>query len=584
MAFDGLTIYALTHEFKEKLIGGRIDKIHQPERDEITITVRCYKETYKLLLCANPSFPRVHFTNVNKDNPSSPPMFCMLLRKHIAGGKIIDVCQDDFERIVKFKIESYDELGDLSTKTLIIEIMGKHSNIILINQEGKIIDSIFHIDLTVSSVRQVLPGMMYENPPCQDKVNLLNLTFDEIKDKFTVCEIPFNKQIMDSFTGISPLIAREIVYRAFGDVDTMPSKENIENISNECFLFAKSIKENKFEYVILYDDEKYRDFASTDITQYENVLKKETFLNINECIEEFYIKKATWQSIKQKTGDLTKIVSTNLDRCLRKKQLEEEILEKSKKREIYKIKGDLITANIYRIEKGASQIEVENFYDNNEIIKIELQTDISPSKNAQKYYSKYNKAKTAEEETIKQKELNEKEIEYLKSVLEALNNVETKDDILQIRDELTDEGYLKKHFQKKGKKKDTLPKPAAFISSDGFEIFAGKNNKQNDYVTLKLARSSDLWFHTKNIHGSHVIVKTNGNDVPISTIEEAAMIAAYYSKGKNGANISVDYTLIKNVRKPSGAKLGMVIYDNNKTCIVTPDEKLMEKLKKSDRQ
>ena len=578
MAFDGLAICAITHEFKEKLIGGRIDKIHQPERDEITMTVRCFKDSYKLILCANPTFARVHFTNLNKDNPSSPPMFCMLLRKHIQGGKIVDVCQDDFERIVKFKIESYDELGDLSVKTLIIEIMGKHSNIILTNQEGKIIDSIFHIDLTISSLRQVMPGLMYENPPSQGKTNILNLSLCEIKEKFILNEIPLSKQIMENFTGISPIIAREIVFIASGNENELPSENVIDLVSQKCFEFANNIKENNFKYIILFDDEKYRDFCAIDIFQYGNSLKKEYFETLNECADQFYLKKANRESIKQKTSDLTKIVSTNLDRCLRKKQLEEEILEKSKKREIYKIKGDLITANIYRIEKGASHIMAENFYNNNEIIEIALQTDLSPSKNAQKYYAKYNKAKTAEEETIKQKELNEKEIEYLSSVLEALSNVETSEDIMQIRDELTDEGYLKK--RSKIKKKNSLPKPNLFVSSDGFEIYAGKNNKQNDYVTLKLARSFDIWFHTKDIHGSHVIIKTNGKDVPNSTLEEAAVIAAYYSKGKNSANVNVDYTFIKNVRKPSGAKPGMVIYDNNKTCVVTPNENIIEKLKK----
>ena len=578
MAFDGLVINALAHEFKEALLGGRIDKIHQPERDEITMTVRCFKDTYKLLFCANPSFPRVHFTTTSKDNPASPPMFCMLLRKHIAGGKIVNIEQIDFERILKFEIESYDELGDLSVKTLICEIMGKHSNIILLNAEGKIIDSIFHIDASVSSVRQVLPGMIYSYPPSQNKANLLSLSRDEIKEKFVLNEVELSKQIMNAFMGISPVISRELVYRALKTTDAMPDEDAIEAAGDSCFFFAESIKNKNFKSVILFDKEKYFDFSAIDINQYENAMQKENFESVNAAVDEFYVKKATQQSIKQKTADLNKIVSTNLERCLRKLQLENEILQKAKKRETYKIKGDLITANIYRIKKGDSSITAENFYGDNNPVEITLKTDLTPAQNAQKYYARYNKEKTAEAETIKQKEINETEIAYLESVLEAILNVETKEDIAQIRDELTEQGYLKKRGQK-GKKKDTLPKPARFVSSDGFEIFAGKNNKQNDYVTLKLARSTDIWFHTKDIHGSHVIVKTNGENVPDTTLTEAAIIAAYYSKGKMSANINVDYTQIKNVRKPSGAKPGMVIYDNNKTAVVTPDEDLILKLK-----
>lgn len=579
MAFDGLAVNALVNEFNEKLINGRIDKIYQPERSEITLTVRCFKDTYKLIICANPSFPRVHFSTETKDNPASPPMFCMLLRKHIAGGKIIRISQPGFERVIKFEIESYDELGDLSVKTLIVEIMGKHSNIILVNKDGKIIDSIFHIDISISSVRQVMPGMIYEAPPSQGKANMLCLSRDEIISKLNTAEKDLASQIMDNFEGISPIISRELVYRATGKTDTMPDEDAVEAVADSCFFFAESVLEKRFKPVILFNKEKHIDFSAIDINQYENLVQKEYFDSLSNAIEEFYIKKAQMTSIKQKTADLMKVVSTNLDRCRRKLSLENDILKKAEKREIYKIKGDLITANIYRIEKGASSFFAENFYGDNEKIEIALKSELTPSQNAQRYYARYNKEKTAEAETIKQKKINEDEIEYLETVSEAILNAETREDISQIREELTEQGYLKKRNVKSGRKKAEIPSPAYFLSSDGFEIFAGKNNRQNDYVTLKLARSNDIWFHTKTIHGSHVIVKTNGKNVPDTTLTEAAVIAAYYSKGRNGANISVDYTEVKNVRKPSGAKPGMVIYDNNKTAVVNPDETIVEKLK-----
>lgn len=579
MAFDSSAVSALVNEFNEKIINGRIDKIHQPERGEIIMTVRCFKETYKLLLCANPSFPRVHFTDETKDNPAVPPMFCMLLRKHIAGGKITKISQLDFERVIRFEIESYDELGDLSTKTLICEIMGKHSNIILVNREGKIIDSIYHVDITISSVRQVLPGMVYENPPSQGKTNMLLLSRDEIKEKFKKEPKELSAQIMDNFTGISPVISRELVFSAFGRCDVLPDTSSIEKITDSCFSFAENLREKKFRPVILFNKEKYIDFSAIDINQYENLAQKEYFDSISAAIEQFYLKKSHQQSIKQKTSDLFKIVSTNLDRCKRKLALEKEILKKAEKREIYKVKGDLITANIYKIEKGMISFVTENFYADGKQIEIALKNDLTPSQNAQKYYARYNKEKKAEEETLKQRKLNEAEIEYLETVLEAIFSVETKEDISQIKEELSEQGYIRKRPSKKREKAKNTIKPAKFLSSDNFTIYAGKNNKQNDYVTLKLARSNDIWFHTKDIHGSHVIVKTNGELVPERTLTEAAIIASYFSKGRNGSNISVDYTEIKNVKKPSGAKPGMVIYENNKTAVVTPDENLVESLR-----
>lgn len=582
MALDGITLNALTCELSELLTGARIDKIHQPERDEIIISIRSYRESFRLLLCANPSFPRVHLTELTKDNPQTPPLFCMLLRKHLCGGKITNIRQKDMERIIMIDIESYDELGDISTKTLIAEIMGKHSNIILVNNSGKIIDSIFHIDISISSVRQVLPGFLYQEPPGQGKVNLSERADYDVLSDIEVSEAPYHKQIMTKYMGISPIIARETVFRAFKNTDTMPDISNVKALADKVVNLRDTILNHQYNPCIITDKltGKPIDFSPIEILQYEDMAQCEFFDSMNSAVDSFYIKKAKNESMRQKSAMLHKLVSNNIERCERKLQIQNETLTRSSDREKHKIKGDLITANLYRIKKGDEFIETENFYSDGEMVRITLKTDLSPAENAQRYYAKYTKEKTAEEETLKQRKLNVEELEYLSSVLESIEQAETVSEINQIKEELCDQGYIKRKFT--GKKNTKTPKlePARFISHDGFEIFAGKNNRQNDYVTLKIARSTDIWFHTKNIHGSHVIVKTEGGrDVPDRTLTEAAMIAAYFSKGKNSQNIEVDYTTVKNVKKPSGAKPGMVIYVNNYTAVVTPDEKLIEELR-----
>ena len=581
MALDSSVLCALKNEFIQKLTGARVEKVYQPERDEIVISIRNFKDTYKLLLCAHSSFARVGLINATKDNPDTPPLFCMLLRKHLCGGKIVGIRQVEFERIIEFDIESYSELGDLTVKTLICEIMGKHSNIILTDANKKIIDSIFHVDITMSRVRQIMPGLIYERAPSQGKKNPLNVGYGEFLEAIRAVCGTYDKKIMSAFMGISPLTAREIAYNALNENADI-SEENDKKTADEFFKTFAKIEKGKFTPVVLTNSEsgKMLEFSALDINQYGKMAKKEYFESISAAIEYFYEKKAAKESVKQKTADIAKVVTNNLARCRKKLQIECETLEKCKKRELNKIKGDLITANIYRIKKGDKKAALENFYDDGKILEITLDETLTPSQNAQKYYKKYNKEKTAEAETLVQKKLNEQEIDYLETVLLNMENVETKEEIAQIKEELVEQGYLKKR-NIKGKKKALAIKPMEFVSSDGYEILVGKNNKQNDYVTLKLARSTDIWLHTKTIHGSHVIIKTGGEtNVPDRTISEAALIAAYYSKGRNSANVSVDYTAVKNVKKPSGAKPGMVIYVNNKTAVVTPDEKVVEKLKK----
>ena len=587
MALDGVAISALVSELNSKLSGGKIDKIHQPERDEIIMHIRHLGENHKLLLCANPSFPRVHLTTMTKENPAQPPMFCMLMRKHLAGGRIIGFEQNDFERIIKMNVESTDEMGFAAVKTLVIEIMGKHSNIILVDANGKILDSIYHVDITVSSVRQVLPGLMYEQPPSQGKANPLLAGEDDVSKVLMSSELELKRQLMNAYSGISPLVSSEVVYRATGSVDTrgcdVPSAVR-ERVAR-CFVYMfDKVRASEYAPTILTNSEngKMLDYCALDITMYEDMATKETYATMSEAHDAFYIKKATGESKRNKSSDLMRFVTNNIDRCYKKLQIQKETLLKVDKRDKYKLKGDLVTANIYRIKQGMTSIEVENFYSPDcEKISIALEAELTPSQNAQKYYKRYNKDKTAKEQTLKQKELNEAEIDYLESVLQAISVAESVSELNQIRDELIEQGYLKNKGRIKKGAKIAQPTPLHFVSSDGYDIYVGKNNRQNDYVTLKIGRSTDLWMHTKGIHGAHVVVKTtDAETVPDTTYIEAATLAAYYSKGRSGINIPVDYTEVKNVKKPSGAKPGMVIYVNYNTMYVDPSDKIAEKLKK----
>lgn len=587
MPFDGITINCLVNELNNKLKGGRVDKIHQPERSEIVMHIRSLGGNYKLLLCANPSFPRVHITTTTKENPSSPPMFCMLLRKHLSNGKIVGFEQVEFERIIKMNIESTDELGFKGIKTLVIEIMGKHSNIILIDTNEKILDSIYHVDLTISSVRQVLPGLLYELPPSQGKSNPLCADEGDVKAVLTDAETELKSMLMSAYSGISPIVAAEIVYRSTGNSDTKGCEVNDavrERTARSFVYMINKIKSGEFSPTVLTNAQsgKMMDFTSIDISLYETLATSEKYETMSEALDGFYGKKALKEAMAQKSYDLLKFVNNNIDRCRKKLQIQNETLMKVKKRDKYKMYGDLITANIYRIVQGMESIEVENYYSETmEKMYIPLQKDLTPSQNAQKYYKRYNKDKTAEGETLKQKHINEQEIDYLESVKVAIQNAENVTELNQIRDELTEQRYLRGRDKIRKNKKAPLPTPMHYISSDGYDIYVGKNNLQNDYVTLKLSRSTDLWFHTKLIHGSHVLVKTTDAElVPDNTYIEAATLAAYYSKARGGQNVPVDYTEVKNVKKPSGAKPGMVIYVNYNTIYTNPDETITRLEKK----
>lgn len=572
MAFDTICVKKTVEELNSALLGGRVDKIHQPEKDELMISVRTFGGAHKLVLSASANNARIHFTEAAKENPKTPPMFCMLLRKHLSGGKIIKISQSNYERIVEIDIESYNDLGDLTVKHLICEIMGRNSNIILCQDDYRIIDSAKHVDFTQSSVRQILPGCAYAAPPAQEKIAILSEDIKNVSLDFSHEGLRPDKAIMEAVSGISPITARELIFLATGSSSKVCgelSGADKENIRAELVSFAENII---FKPCIIFDTSgKPLDFSATEIRQYGSSFRVEYYGSMSEVVSRFYTERDKKERMRQKSADLTKLLTNNLERCTKKLVIQEKTLKDAESKEKYKIYGDLVTANLYRIADGAASVTVSNYYEPDcPEIEIELSPMLSAAKNAQRYYKLYQKLKNAEVEVEKQRIACLADIEYLESTLSAVENSASESDLNAIRTEMAEQGYIK---QKKTGKKDTKSqsKPMHFISSDGFDIYVGKNNTQNDYLTLRFANSGDIWFHTKKIHGSHTIIKLGiDKDVPKTTMMEAAQLAAYYSKARESSQVPVDYTQIKNVKKPNGAKPGMVIYDNYNTVYVTP--------------
>lgn len=574
MAFDGVAISCMVHELNDILAQGRVDKVLQPEYDEIILAIRSGGKNRKLVLSASSSNPRVHITTVQKENPEKAPMFCMLLRKHLLGGKVVSVTQPDFERVVEFHIESRDEMGYVSVKRLIIEVMGRVSNIVLVDASGKVLGSIKHIDFSVSQVRQLIPGMMYEMPPSQGKLNPLTVDEETVEDKLWNYSLGADKFLLDTFVGIGPLSAREIAYCATGSVDAncqLMTNEQKTNFAKYIKEFFENIKKGNFSPVLVYkDNEKIKDFSGINITHYENTFNVKKCETLNEAVDEYFKTKDFQERMSQKTSSLLKFLDTNIQRCQKKLALQQQKMKDCENKKKNKIIGDLITANLYRINYGDEFIEAEDYYNNMEIVKISLKPELSPSQNAQRYYTIYQKLKNAEVITAQQMELAKQEIDYLESVKENLMIVENEREINELRDELYSQGYHVKRAEK-SKIRKQVSKPLEFKLSDGFTTYVGRNNMQNDELTLRQSRANDLWFHTKYIHGSHTVIKTEGRTPSDDVIVEAAKICAYYSKARNSANVPVDYTIIKNVKKPNGAKPGMVIYDNYNTVNVKPE-------------
>ena len=569
MALDGLAVHALVYELSSTLSGGKVDKIFQPERDKIILNLRTQSKNVKLLLSVNPQGARVNITENSYENPTVAPNFCMLLRKHLQPSRLVSVTQPGFERIIVFTFECQTELLDVVEKKLTVEIMGHFSNIILTDEKDIIIDAIRQVDYTTSSKRRVLPSLPYELPPKQDKeeFDAERLSVDFSSDARA------DKYLTDKFIGFSPLISREIVYFATGQTDTC--LDRFTQLQREKLLFGlKLLKEeldsNSYSPCIVYDG-KPLEFYFRKIKQYgTNSLVKE-YTTFSEAIEDFYKEKDEQEHIKRLSGDILKAITNAQSRISKKIEAQRADIAECEKAMRFKDMGDLITANIYLLRQGTdSAILTDYTKDPPQETSVELDKSLSPAKNAQRYYKKYKKAVTALEILHRQIPESENELVYLDSVFEELVRAKSAADVDEIRSELSESGYMKKSVVKKGTKKPKIyaPKIQSVVSADGFTIYIGKNNLQNDYLTLRMADKRDIWFHTKEYPGSHVVISANNMHVPDTTLNEAATLAAKNSKAGTGGTVAVDYTEIKNVKKQPGAKPGMVIYTAYKTAYI----------------
>lgn len=587
MALDGITTSAIVSELKSALVGGRIDKIHQPVSDEIRMTIRGLGSgAKKVIISANSAHPRIHLTESTRENPMTAPLFCMVMRKHIAGGKIVDICQPNFERIIILRVESANEMGDITTKNLILEIMGKHSNLILTDENGKILDSIKRVTHEKSSVREVLPGKEYVFPPSQDKKNPLEAERGDFLFSLHLQEgRKLQEFIYQTYTGISPIMAGEICSRAGLDSSNSCQETTIEEGERLFDAFDKTLAEIKsavYQPAIYYQKENNRivDFAVLEMTQFSG-LQKKSFDSVSALLEGFYQERDNAAHIRQKAHDMRRLVMSNIERCAKKKEIQLKTRRETKGMDMWKKKGELLTANIYAVPQGVTTFKTIDYYEA-DMPEIEIAIDPAktPAENAQKYFSKYNKAKRTLAALEIQEKQNNEELVYLESVLNALENAKDDADLSEIRTELAESGFIRRQVQKKGSQKPKKSKPLHYVSSDGYDIFVGKSNLQNDELTLRMAEPTDIWMHTKDIPGSHVIIRTNGqSELPEATMEEAANLAAFYSKAKNSSMVPVDYTQRKNIKKPNGAKPGMVIYLTNRTIYITPDENRVNQMK-----
>lgn len=580
MAFDGIVISNLSYELNTKLVGGRISKISMPEENELIFTVKNNAKTYRLLISASASLPLVYLTDVNKPAPKVAPAFLMLLRKYIGTAKITDIFQMGLERILCFKLEHLNELGDLSHKCMYVEIMGKHSNIIFTDENNKIIDSIKRISANMSSLREVLPGREYFLPDELKKKDLLNTELEEFTEILKSKEYALSKSIYMNFAGISPLIAEEIVLRASLSSQA-PSSSLSELEYTHLFHTIKNllddIKAHNFSPNIVYRKEEALEFSSVELFSYNSEeYKKYSYDSVSKMLYDFYSSREAFVLNRQKSSDLRRIVNTALERASKKYDLQEKQLQDADKKDIYRVYGDLLNTYGYSLKGGESSFTTENFYDDNKEITIPLDKNKSAKENAKKYYDKYAKlsrtTKALSEEIVNTKN----DIEHLLSIQTALDVSSDDESLSQIRQELVDFGYIKKHSS--GKQKKSTSHPYHYISTDGYDIYVGKNNYQNEELTFKVATGNDWWFHAKGIPGSHVILKSNNEeDLPDRVYEEAAALAAFYSKAKDSEKVEVDYIQKKNIKKVAGAAPGFVIYHSNWSMVATPKADLQQK-------
>lgn len=573
MAFDGVTIANIVSEMKKELIGGRLYKIAQPEEDELLLTIKQPTGQKRLYISAGASLPLIYLTEKNKPSPMTAPNFCMLLRKHLQNGRITDISQPGLERIVHIQVEHLDEMGDLRHKTIVVEIMGKHSNIIFCNDDNMIIDSIKRVSAAVSSVREVLPGKPYFVVQTQDKLDALTTDYDTFQNSLSSKAQPAFKALYGSFTGISPILAQELCCEAEieGERPTAAISEADYHALFDAFTkMVNAIREERFSPNIAYTGNKPAEFAALPLTMYSGSEDRlVSYSSMSELLESYYAEKNTLTRIRQKSSDLRRIVQTALERNVKKYDLQLRQMQDTEKRETYRIYGELLNTYGYGAESGAKSLEALNYYTNENII-IPLDPTLTATENAKKYFDKYNKLKRTHEALSQLTKEVKSEIDHLESISTALDIALHEEDLAEIKEELTESGYIRRKGG--GKKQKITSRPFHYISSDGFHMYVGKNNYQNEDLTFKFATGNDWWFHAKKIPGSHVIVKLgNGDELPDRTFEEAARLAAYYSKGRDQEKVEIDYIQRKHVKKPGGAKPGFVVYYTNFSMAIDSD-------------
>ena len=575
MALDCNILRFLAYELNKTLNGGRIDKIYQMSKTQILMTIRSLGGNYRLYASCDAQKGRVCLTNQKFENPDVPPVFCMLMRKHLSGGKITDISTVKNERILKIEVESTNELFEITKRTLIVEIMGKHSNIILTDEDGRIIDCASRVDFTVSEKRQVLPGLYYELPPKSGKADPFET--DNVKMLDILSQKDANTDLSDiilsGFDGMSPLLSREIAHKANNDAikGVVVLKEFLSKIENyekkPLILIDKKTNEPKDLYIF-------------DIEQYGDFYEKKYFDTVNECVDFFYTGKEEKRKLDEKKQSLYTVISKSISKTSKKLDIHTKNVEKAKKKDRYRIYAELITANLYKLTKNSNEAILENYYDNNNPITVPMDETMSPARNAKKYFEKYNKEKTMEKISSEMIKELEEELKYLFELRDTVEICNDKKSLDEIKEELIFGEYIKEKTKSNVKKKQPVSKPLEFMSTDGFLILCGRNNRQNEELTLKIASKNDLWLHIRNVAGSHVVIRSQGSEIPDKTLEEAAIIAAVYSKKSKDTKADVDYTQVRYVKKPANAKPGMVIYDNFKGITVEPDIKIAESLKR----
>ena len=578
MAFDGITVAALTKELKETICDGRIAKIAQPESDELLLTIKTKEGQRRLSISASASLPLIYLTNDNKPSPMTAPNFCMLLRKHIGNGRIVDVSQPGLERIIQLRIEHLDELGDLRQKTLVIEIMGKHSNIIFCDEKDQIIDSIKHVPAQMSSVREVLPGRPYFIPDTMEKQDPLTAADEDFSRALRGKPMRISKAVYTSFTGISPVVAEEICYLAGIDSQMTASDltdDMLTHLYRQFQYYMEDVRNGAFNPVIYFDGNTPKEFSALPLTHFQNLEKKE-YSSISEVLSTYYATRNALVRIRQKSADLRHIVQTALERNRKKYELQSRQLKDTENRDLYKVYGELINAYGYQLPEGSKELTALNYYTGEEIT-IPLDPVKTPQENAQKYFARYNKQKRTYEALTELISETGDEIRYLESVESALDIALYEEDLTQIKEELSQAGYIRRRQQKK--KAKILSRPLHYVSSDGYHMYVGKNNLQNEELTFHFASGNDWWFHAKGVPGSHVILKSGGDEVPDRTFEEAGRLAAYYSKNRGNEKAEIDYIEKKHVKKVNGGRPGFVIYHTNYSLVIDSDISGIEEVK-----